>query len=813
MVDITLPPTPPHPNRPLKSFDNGNISYSAVDTRIGRPNQWTASRQRKLARLYLYTSLPTKDIRQALKDRDSDWFPGKESTSKTVNSLLDNDPRWLRPKSRKEQDARMLGLSAGRDLRKQWRNPAGKQPDTSDFPKDNSQIANDHGTEYHISCPITVGREFATDDTSRDSLLAKSSESEYDDLVLNSRGAGWDNIECSAGEGDFLDACRGTASMLSSSPLDFEQIITTSTQDAAPQKLDDGESLLSTELSISSLKNRLSSYSTLNLRAVAALLKAHSVSDTSNSNSSFAKSVTPTYHSSTTSGDRSFAEQLTIRPASSHHLPRPLSRVEKVVLPSSLLVLDQHIQEQGICLPGLKTHDAGICWCLDGLKDQLWVHQDGLTNVMTKDPPESLAHLSLEFRDIFGNKVLHMLAARGAEMPVIIEALEWGADGNAQNHAGQTFLHLLPPEFLRMLARHPLTMVSVLQHLTRLNVGFHHRDVFGRNFLHLLIRQASKSNLQSLSAHIILREFNNLLPCSDAFGLDSGIPSSIKWPLQDGTAQTHSHTRIGPSGFNRIPYSIAHHLQDTSSVICLETESGSLARASTQCVPPVWDHQNYLIYTHARMLETAWIAFDVPSIQDSQGRNGLQCLAEASLNLHMQAHGTRLWNLKKRKRGHCEPMLLSPRLKLRFELAQRMIHVGIDPNNYDSQGSTVLMAFVVHLVDGEDDKLLTDMLNFLIDSGANLHRRNRKGETALHIAVRLGRKVATLVLLNKGANVHARTCDEKGVLALGKWHYLKARDDTPLYASIIACMALCMKFGAVSAPTWVQEWSTEPGPI
>lgn len=138
-----------------------------------------------------------------------------------------------------------------------------------------------------------------------------------------------------------------------------------------------------------------------------------------------------------------------------------------------------------------------------------------------------------------------------------------------------------------------------------------------------------------------------------------------------------------------------------------------------------------------------------------------------------------------------------------------MVCVGVDLNNYDNHGNTALMAFVTHLPDGDDDKTLADIFSLLIDRGANIHRRNRQGESALHIAVRLGRKVATSALLLKGADVHARTAEGKGVLALGEAHYLSSRDDPPLYASIMGCMALCIKYGAVAAPTFVQEWSVK----
>ena len=43
--------------------------------KTGRRPKWTASRERALARLYLYTSLPPKDIRRVLQDEDNNFKP------------------------------------------------------------------------------------------------------------------------------------------------------------------------------------------------------------------------------------------------------------------------------------------------------------------------------------------------------------------------------------------------------------------------------------------------------------------------------------------------------------------------------------------------------------------------------------------------------------------------------------------------------------------------------------------------------------------------------------------------------------------
>jgi hypothetical protein len=214
---------------------------------------------------------------------------------------------------------------------------------------------------------------------------------------------------------------------------------------------------------------------------------------------------------------------------------------------------------------------------------------------------------------------------------------------------------------------------------------------------------------------------------------------------------------------------------------------------------------NYFIFKHARLLETAGLAIDVPDVEDTQGRNGLQCLAEASLSLGDDNEISTASHKRKRDQSDLDPS--TTRLTFRYELVQKMTTVGVDVNNYDKKGNTVLMAFVTHLQDGEDDKTLTQILQHIINNGANVHWRNREGETALHIAVRLGRKVATRVLLMNSASLHARTAEGRGILALGEVHYLRARQDPPLYASIMACMALCIRYGAVARPTSVQEWS------
>lgn len=94
-------------------------------TRIGRPPQWTVSRSRKLARMYVYTNL---SIERIIKVLQNDVFRPryshnaskpvvfllilvrKNSAQKTIHKMLDNDPRYLRPESREEMNQRIESL-------------------------------------------------------------------------------------------------------------------------------------------------------------------------------------------------------------------------------------------------------------------------------------------------------------------------------------------------------------------------------------------------------------------------------------------------------------------------------------------------------------------------------------------------------------------------------------------------------------------------------------------------------------------------------------------------------------------------------
>lgn len=707
----------------------------------------------------------------------------KESTTKVVHSLLDKDPRWLRPKNREEMDARIKGLSDSTAQRKNLRRFSPKSYGTTLGPltetPGNEAFPTPESSNYIEDIENSVVPEF--DMTSSDEF----SETPLQDLFALAPPESIAVVHGPSTASFYHSQHTGKASVYSPSIREpsiaaytpsslgsedpFAAYMQNTTQDVAVK-----EESESSDFNTEDIKRRLSQYSDGYLQNIVRLLEAFSISDCS---------AATTSHLTPSLDDESTAYASTVRPSSSTARSSGNGR-GRITLPSAFLFLDRYVRQQGVCLPGLRAHDSGTCWCLEDLDpgSPLWVTRTGLSNLRISDPPQNLKHLDLRFRDIFGNTLLHMLACRGADISIIFKALKQGADPNAKNAAGQTFAHLFSRRFLRTLAEDKMVLVSVLPKLALYDYKFHDCDLFGRNFFHVLTLEASEVKENALQGLTWLDRQNR--PARDAFGWTSAIDSSTQAGTTAPFQRTYTLDQLAK-------YPLLNSGQNTP-------EEDDISEGADP---------NLLMFKHARLLETARLAIDVPDIEDTQGRNGLQCLAEASLSLGDDDEVGTATN--KRKRDQSDPDPAKTRLAFRYELVQKMIEVGVDVNNYDKKGNTVLMAFITHLQDGEDDKTLTQLLNYIIQNDANIHWRNRDGESALHIAVRLGRKVATRVLLMNGANVHARNSDAKGILAVGESHYLRAKKDPPLYASIMACMALCIQYGAVSRPSLVQEWSVK----
>jgi ankyrin repeat protein len=724
----------------------------------------------------------------------------EDAVAKHSKALFGTDPRWLhlRPKNRDDMDKR---IEAFKDCQKPKRSVDIDAKGSVASDEDQQTLLNVDPSLSWTDASLDDLLELLAQPPSTPAPLIVSPTTVYNPAPIHP------TIR-SAGDSVFQDEsvlptlARQAAHGLGPGPLKL--FPSTNGASKAPS---DSRSALSTHISTSSIQRRLPHYSTQYLKKIVRLLDTHSLDDAAPTST-----ITRCQSARSTENESDYRRRhsgLSIGRLGDYE---STDTTTDTMFPDTFLVLDRLIHRQGICIPGLKPHDNKSCWCavLDEIgtsKVEVW-------------SPESLGDENLDFnsRDDFENTVLHLLAARGSSWDLILEVIDLGADVNAKNVAGQNFLHVLNHSMFQTLVRDLSQgrLTSILQKLDVSRFEFNHCDFFGRSFLHNLLREA-----QSLSKipFPYLADFKNLPSTRDAFGWIPNPHRRAQVGLGDVSQLTGLFTPNPQSqpiieNYSR-PFNAPKSPVTSTPVLSTkgvktanrQSSRGPTADIKTTSTKPDKTLSDDELWTQARLIETARLAACAPWIEESEGRNGLQCLAEVALDIHIENGTVVASNSGKRKRTQPDVLPGSLRLNLRYQLVEGLVSAGVGVNNYDDHGSTVLMSFVTHLPDGEDDKALASVLELLLRKGANFHMRNRKGETALHIAVRLGRKVATRVLLDHGANVHARTTAGIGVLLLAQSHYLRARNDPQLYASIIVCMAMVIDRGAVASPTIVEEWS------
>jgi ankyrin repeat protein len=719
----------------------------------------------------------------------------EEAVAKHSKALFGTDPRWLhlRPKNRDDMDKR---IAAFKDCQK----PKGRDEidakGSNESDEDQQTLLNADPSLSWTDASLDDLLELLAQPPSTPAPLIVYPTAEYNLAPIHPtvRSAGDSVFQ----DESVLPTLARQAARLGPGPLKL--FPSTNGVSKAPS---DSQSALSTHISTSSIQRRLPQHSTRYLKKIVRLLDTHSLDDAAPTST-----ITRSQSASSTKNESDYRRRhsgLSTGEVGDSDSTDP-------IFPDTFLVLDRLIHRQGICIPGLRPHDNMSCWCavLDEIgtsKKEVW-------------SPDSLGDENLDFnsKDDFGNTVLHLLAARGSSWDLILEVIDLGADVNAKNVAGQNFLHVLEHStfktFVKDLSQGRLT--SILHKLDVSRFEFNHCDFFGRSFLHNLLREA-----QSLSKTPFpyLPYIRNLPSTRDAFGWIPNPHRRAQVGLGDVSQLTGLFTPnpqpqpiienySRPFNAQKSPATSAAVLSTKGvKTATRQSSRGPTADIKTISIKSDKTLSDDELWTQARLVETARLAASAPWIEESEGRNGLHCLAEVALDIHIENGTVVASNSSKRKRNQTDVVPGSLRLNLRYQLVEGLVLAGVGVNNYDNGGSTVLMSFVTHLPDGEDDKALASVLELLLRKGANIHMRNRKGESALHIAVRLGRKVATRVLLDHGANVHARTTKGIGVLLLARSHYLRARHYPQLYASIIVCMAMVIDRGAVASPTLVEEWS------
>ncbi|KAK2595076.1 hypothetical protein QQS21_007207 [Conoideocrella luteorostrata] len=716
-----LRPSPPKLAIPVTTA--GSPSASSANGQTGRPSMWSKSAQRKMTRLYLYTTLPLTKIVELIHSNASESAaPGHESAHKKLNTLLDKEPRWLHPRNETDMDRRV------------------------------SELANSP-TRIQSAANAVVGHSRTTSNTSRMSLSPQPVrvEDSVSPAHLSELPLVYDLAMTSASPQQAISSTGLPASSSAAvSPADPTQAEQMDDQILFSNFLRRTTCLSnSTSQTTGSFHRVLSDYPESYVRTVKRLVKR------------FTAPIASQFDLSPSLSDGNSAVESWVN---SEDCPQKLID-GPFPMPGDFLRLDDYSGAQCNSTHGAQSSSHCLCFMALDACVLPWVNQMGLTEsglrVLNNGPTQKDAGL----KDSFGNTVLHFLAARGC-ISTISHSLNIDYCKSlieAKNSAGQTFLHVLNrrilenPEYVYNL----LTMVS-----SRSHDMIRARDVYGRSFFHVLQAKNCPGEVIERVASLCKGDYR------DAFGV-------THW--RDDTAMDLDQPHLA--------------LQNPFSPI--STSDPRVARES-------------------RLLENVRNASKYPWLQDEDGRNGLHCLALATLSFativnKYQLQPSRDRVTKKQQTPKNAQDSSTDKLNLRLSLLMGLLQAGVDPNQHDKDGNTPLMVFVAELPEDDDYKIPPKILEALIRKGANVNARNRRGETALHIAVRCGRKLAMRTLCQFEANVHARDSAGRSLLDVAdvKVRMMNCGTDEHVrnYAHYEACRAwLSGKGMALQNPSIIDEW-------
>ncbi|KAG5924225.1 hypothetical protein E4U42_004712, partial [Claviceps africana] len=443
--------------------------------------------------------------------------------------------------------------------------------------------------------------------------------------------------------------------------------------------------------------------------------------------------------------------------------PSPVFHVRPLPLhlPGDYLSLDE-LGNMTRCCPSMTDFDSCVL---------PWLNRDGLTpdgqRILRSGPTRNDAGRG----DSFGNTVLHFLAARGS-IDGINHSLQLDYCKpciEAKNSSGQTFLHVLNGRISENADYVCELLAMISETNPRLLAS---RDCYGRTFFHLVLAGLHPHELFNRLAAFCDQD---CFAARDAFGFS---PAHAAVPGMDCE-------------------------QHKTPVLALPSPDGAISTTDSR------------IMEESRLLETVRLAAQCPSLQDHHGRNGLHCLAKAPLSsatvvnkYHLQPYSRA--KVTKRHQAPRDALDSSAdKLSLRRDLLTGLLDAGVDANQHDDDGNTPLMAFVAELPEDNDYKIPPQILEALVGKGANVNARNRRGETALHVAVQRGRKLAMRTLVKLGANVHTRDSAGRSLLDVVDAEMVTCRSDehTAAYAHLEACRAWLSGRGmALQRPTFVDEW-------
>ncbi|KAH6684883.1 hypothetical protein F5X68DRAFT_20994 [Plectosphaerella plurivora] len=735
---------------------------SSVGGQTGRPSMWDGSGERKLARLYTYTRLSMEQIQKVLGAtvfRERPAPPGEDSIHKKLSTNLDKEMRWLRPKTDTDLSRRFAGLATS---------PTRSHPPDNALRREHSSSVSSHNT---------------IDDLVKDEPTVTPNFNNY--YTPNPHAAMyWAQpiapapaaLPAVTTHNQAFAAARqpeGTASFgLGIDPM------------SAQGHLMRQSTILSTTTDMTSvtIKQALPNCDEGLIRKVSKLMKRYTI-------------PTPPIGPNTPENWQSVSPGGVEHPWTYDEDEDLLSSNDRP-LPGAFLRMDLEMPSDRQCKGEEWPNHRTRCFCDAAaaaaaavpvttspghVSGHHWVSEAGVSYHIqhTLNHIDGLfSAIDQRLRDPYGNTMLHLLAARDVHHETLIAAMDRSKDLTATNSAGQTCLHLLGPSWFAQ----PESLIKLLHDLDRKGHDIFVRDVYGKTIFHVL-EDKFEDNARPILEGILQPFQHELYHHRDAFGVHPGRDQKSWRPaLQLDTSF------LGPG------------------------EIGSR---------PIVGDGNYS--EQARLLQFIEAAHVDCRQEDDRGRNGLHCLAAVILSEdtlraqypHDDSPPVPDSPSNTRKRKFHTPHMdkkrsdsTKGRLSFRWELLQSLLRAGADPNHYAADGTTPLMAFIMYLPEDGDYKIPPTILSDLITAGARVDARNRKGETALHVAARFGRKLATRILVQNGANVHARDSAGRSVLDVLDIKYARTRPDSKANAVTEACRAYLTgsESKAIQNPSITQEW-------
>ncbi|KAI0116282.1 hypothetical protein GGR51DRAFT_312793 [Nemania sp. FL0031] len=730
-------------------MESASPTASASTNRGGRPKDWTEPRTRRLIRLYLFTTLPFPKILELLEE--DEFKPGKDAANKVKNSVLGNDARWIRPKDDEEEGNRIRALRNSLRGRRRQENAAHSAPQNV------NSVATTHGT------PLATTLE---DGSLGGTTIAHSYRSSAEESQHHANYASLNRIG-TTNTAEFVPP----PDAVPSSRFSFFNRLSSSRQDTGLTT--------STDISITSvLQEKLSFLSLSKRKRIVKVFKRYT----------FPKNL----DSQRASDVRSSLYQGPEFQSPTDHINDPFSAMHAV--PGDFLNADLFSRQQQ-CATQSPAHVAGLCWCK--VADSIFRMQRVWAAFRV---PGSISDLNLTARDAFGNTMFHHLATKeeiqDQFLHLVFQALyEPSLPIRYSNTAGQTFLHVLHRSWFQEGSR----LNELFQMLQTGNFDVFATDVYGRSFYHMMrLQGCTQFPGQPTDIYRMNRR--------DAFGMK---PMDTQPSPNSNHVSSYNQTTQGASTTTSTIFG--------RSIPRINTQTGTVEEK---------------LAAHTELLKVLVSAVGVdrasspnPQNEDSQGRNGFHCLAEVNLCL---SPGTPKPNSRgyikeeprpnsqghnKRKHNDDENIDL-PRTtpdNQRLEYIRGLIIAGVDVNQYDKQGNTPLMSFVANSSDAtkyekEESEIVIRAL--VQEAGAKVESRNRKGETALHLAARYGKPIALRVLLELHANPHARNAQGLGILEVIDNLYATTERDDKNNARFEACRAVLTRTSdcAVQNPTLVDEW-------